>query len=202
MTIAQQTINEFLASLASRKPAPGGGAATPLAGAVGCALAEMAIAYSIGRKGLESQQTLLEQAAKTLASLREEMCALADEDAAAFESLGPLLRLGPDDPRRKTELPAAARAATETPLRVISCCVKALRTMAGLEGAINPHLRSDMGIGADLVDAAARASRWNVAINAPTLREAAPGDPDPLERADIELRMAAELSARVVGYCA
>lgn len=202
MSIAHEQIGAFLNSLASKAPAPGGGAAAPVVGATGCAAGEMAIAYSIGRKSLASRREELERAAGALRACRERLLALADEDAAAFERLGPLLSLAADDPRRAAELPGAARAAIGAPLEVIGQCVAALRAVAGLEGALNPHLKSDMGIGAELMEAAARASRWNVAVNAPVLREAAPSDPDPLPAADELLREASELRDRVAGFCA
>jgi formiminotetrahydrofolate cyclodeaminase len=54
--IRSQTVEGFLASVASDAPTPGGGAAAALAGATGAALIEMVARLTLGRKGYEGVQ--------------------------------------------------------------------------------------------------------------------------------------------------
>ena len=46
------TIGDFLNAAAAKQPAPGGGSATALAGALAAAMGEMVLNYSVGKKSL------------------------------------------------------------------------------------------------------------------------------------------------------
>ena len=50
MAVEQQTIQEFLDTLSSKAPVPGGGGASALAGALGSALGQMVANLTIGKK--------------------------------------------------------------------------------------------------------------------------------------------------------
>lgn len=162
---ADQSLAAFLAATAAKSPTPGGGAVASVTGALAASLAQMVVSYSLGKKNLAAHQPALEEAAKVLENARAMFLRLADEDAAAYGLVNELQRLPETDARRR-ELPAALDAAVAVPLTTIAACSDILRLMATLPPITNRHLHSDMGIAAELADAAARASRWNVAVNA------------------------------------
>jgi formiminotetrahydrofolate cyclodeaminase len=165
------TLDEFLAQTAAKRPTPGGGAVAGATGAMACALAHMVVSYSLGKKALAAHQRALEDASRRLERARAMMLELADEDAAAFGLVNELSRLPEGAERRVHDLPAAVDASVQVPLAVAATATDVLRVMEGLVGATNPQLRSDLAIAALLAEAAARASRWNVAINAPSLAD-------------------------------
>lgn len=80
---SQHTIQAFLAELASKSPAPGGGAAAPVCAAVASALANMVVGYSVGRKSLAEHQATHEAARDELFAAAKRFLALAERDATA-----------------------------------------------------------------------------------------------------------------------
>lgn len=184
MDLASRPLGELLDALAAKSPVPGGGAVAPIVGSLAASLASMVVAYSLGRKSLAEHQGALEAAALSLASTRTEFLALADEDELAYGALNELLRLPEGDPRRVAGLSEAAERATSVPLDVVRVCLDLLRLARTLAPITNKNLRSDLAMSATLAEAAARASRWNVAINLPLL------DPDTTALADADSLLA------------
>lgn len=181
------TVADFLDRLGARSPAPGGGAASALVAAVGAALGQMVVNYSVGRKSLAEHESALQDALRRLGAMRKEALALAADDERAYASLNQLWKLPQDDARRAAEMPGAVQAALIPPRRGIELAIELLELLETLAPITNRNLRSDLAIGAILARAAADAGRWNVAVNAPML-----DDDD--ERA--------VLLARVNGHCA
>ena len=58
MELAELTVRGFTEEIASASPAPGGGSAAALAGAVGAALTAMVSGLTLGRKKYEAVQEL------------------------------------------------------------------------------------------------------------------------------------------------
>jgi len=171
MALTDIAFGELLEQVAAKSPAPGGGAVTAAVAALGVSLAQMSLAYSMGKKSLAAHQGELERVSAKLQSARAVLLELAEEDARAFEAVGSLMRLEKDDPRRKREMPGAALAAINAPRGTIAVCSDVLRALEGLSGKTNPNLRSDLAIAAELLETAARSSRWNVELNVPLLEE-------------------------------
>jgi len=171
MALTDIAFGELLEQVAAKSPAPGGGAVTAAVAALGVSLAQMSLAYSIGKKSLAAHQGELERVSAKLQSARAVLLDLAEEDARAFEAVGSLMRMEKDDPRRKREMSSAALAAINAPRGTIAVCSDVLRALEGLSGKTNPNLRSDLAIAAELLETAARSSRWNVELNVPLLEE-------------------------------
>lgn len=185
-SFSSQTLSTFLANIAAKAPTPGGGAVASAVGAIAAALAQMVVAYSLGKKNLAQHQPDLEAAAKMLTRSREVLLQLADEDAQAYGLVNELARLPESDPRRATELPAATAAAVQVPLAVMATCADLLRLFQKLAPITNKHLASDLGIAVELARATVESSGWNVEINVGSL--------DPATRAKA-LQQSAALSA-------
>ena len=156
------SLDAFLAAVAERTPAPGGGAAAAAACALGAALAEMAARFA----GLDAE-------AERAAALRAEALALGEADLTAYVPVLAALRLPADDPERPERLRAASSAAAEVPLAIAEASGAVAALARELARAGKPGLRGDALAGADLAAGAARAAARLVEIN---LGEA-PGDP-------------------------
>ena len=199
MDIAAHTIGGFLDTLGAKSPTPGGGAVASLVGALGASLGSMVVAYSVGKKSLAQHDDALRAAASRLHRHREDFLRLAEEDARAYANLNEIMRLPTDDPRRERELPSAALAAADAPVRTIESCADLAGLLETLEPITNTHLRSDLAIASVLTHATAQASRWNVIVNAPLVVET--GGTDPRPRADALLMQVAETTTRVERAC-
>lgn len=169
MTLESMAFSDLLGAVAEKTPSPGGGAVASSAAALAAALAQMVVAYSIGKKSLAAHAAELERADRSLRVARHLLMQLAEEDAQAYGLVNELSRLPAGDARRETELPGALKASIQVPMSVIAACDDLLRLCEKLAPITNKQLHSDLAIAAVLAESAARASRWNVAVNAAML---------------------------------
>lgn len=170
-SIGAKPLGELLSAIASKTPAPGGGAVASVAGALAASLAGMVLAYSRGKKGLAQHAEAHEALAELCSAAGCGLLELADADAAAYAELNALQRLDEGDPARAA-LPGAAQRCVDVPLQVQRVCVSLLEAFETLAPIANEWLLSDLKIAAILAEAAVRASDCNVEVNAPTLGEA------------------------------
>jgi formiminotetrahydrofolate cyclodeaminase len=186
MSLRSFTVADFMNQLGAKTPAPGGGAAASVAGALAASLARMVVAYSVGKKSLAEHQGTLERAAVILARASEMLLELADEDAAAYALVNELSRLPETDARRGREWGGAVDASINVPRAVVGACADLLRLMESLCAITNTQLRSDLAIAAILTEAAGRSGWWNVRVNLAFITDAG-------ARAEIERGMRALL---------
>ena len=163
---AGMTITEFDDALASNAPAPGGGGAAALAGALAAALGSMVCNLTAGKKSYAQYEEDNQKALQHLEAARKHLLTLIDEDARAFAPLQKYLSMPKDDPERKAHMDAALRVACYVPTDVLYTCEDVAGLLAplaehGLRGAV-----SDVGVGLELCRAAMRAARMNILINA------------------------------------
>ncbi|HET9104272.1 MAG TPA: cyclodeaminase/cyclohydrolase family protein [Solirubrobacteraceae bacterium] len=144
------TLEAFVAQIADRTPAPGGGGVAATACAMAAALVEMAARFGTDpAAGAEAQEA---------AQLRGRALELIDADAAAF---GPVLAAA-----RAGEDPEPARqAAAEPPLEMARIGARLAELAAGRAADGNPNLRGDAVTGALLAEAGTRSAVELVAIN-------------------------------------
>jgi formiminotetrahydrofolate cyclodeaminase len=169
-TLASLTVADLLDKLASKSPAPGGGAVAGLVGAQSAALARMVVSYSLGRKSLAEHQADLETIAGQLDNARGIMLTLADADAEAYAALSALWSKRDDDP---TAFQQAVRRAIQVPRSVMAAAADLLRLCEALAPISNANLASDLVAAAVLAEASAKAASLNVHVNAEQLADAA-----------------------------
>ena len=187
------TLSDFTAQLASAQPAPGGGGAAALAGALAASLAAMAANVTAANPRYADRHDALATLAASCDAQRTTLLALIEADAAGFLPLQKAYAIPRTDPDRAAKLAAAAQTACLAPLAMLEHCMQtALLLTTALETA-SPLLRSDVGCAAALCRAAAEAAAMNVFVNTGLLA--------PDERAATEAR-AARLRATVVQCCA
>lgn len=199
MNLESLSFGELLAQVSSKSPVPGGGAVTASVAALGAALGSMVLNYSVGRKDLAPYEAELQDGLDQLERARWILIELAAEDMRAYEVLNEAMKLPKDDPSRAQLITQSSRAAAEPPLATIAACTELLRLFDRLAPKTNKWLRSDLAIAAVLAEAAARASRWNVMVNAPQMGE--PEGSLAIERADRILETAARLVRSVEEAC-
>lgn len=159
--IGTQTVSVFVDALASKTPAPGGGAAACVAGAVAAAQAEMVVAYSVGKQA--EHDAALAAALEEFARLRGVLIELADEDAAAYGAYSALKKSGAGE----AEVSAAAARVLLAPRSALAACTAVCERVAALVGKTNRHLDSDLIVAASLAEGAAAACAASVRVNMP-----------------------------------
>jgi len=162
------TIETFLAQLAARVPAPGGGATAGLHAAQAAALVAMVARYSDSAKFADHAEEIATVTA-TADRLRENALALAEEDAAAFTAVTQaygLPKATPDEAAARSEAIAQALvAAAHVPAIVIAVAERVLSLAEQLLPIGNRNVISDVAAAAEAARAAATTARVNVEIN-------------------------------------
>ena len=160
---------EFLDRLASNTPAPGGGAASALVGALGAASVAKVAAVSVGKPKFAAHDEDLRGHLDHLLAVRQRFIALATEDETAFASYMTALRLprGTDDERivRAAALQEGMRQAAAVPLRIMAAAREVLDAAEIIAVIGNPTALGDCGAGATMALAAMRTSLLNVTAN-------------------------------------
>jgi len=163
----------YLDALASSAPAPGGGSATGLVGAMGAALVSMVANFTTGRTKFAEVETQIRGALDEAEAIRQRLTMLAEEDQAAYEALSQVRKLPRKTDAEKSTRTAAIQRATEAaaapPLEMAAACRRALELSAVVAEYGNHFLASDAGVAALFAEAALRASAINVRVNLATI---------------------------------
>jgi formiminotetrahydrofolate cyclodeaminase len=169
------TVRDFVARLATSAPAPGGGSAAALAGAMGAALMHMVVQLTAGRPDAAAHEDTLTELRIAAASAQSELLRLTDADAAAYDAVVRARRLPRDSDRdramRRVQIDAATRDATRIPLDTARHAAGILDIAERLVPIGNRNAISDVGVGALLAATAVRGAAHNVLINLPFLPE-------------------------------
>jgi methenyltetrahydrofolate cyclohydrolase len=172
-----QTVRDYLDALASDAPAPGGGSAAALVGAMGAALVSMVANFTVGRPRYRDVEGEVRGALEAAEGARVRLLALMTEDEEAYSAYGAAARLprGTEEEQaaRREALQSALRAAAGPPLAMAGVCRQVLDLARLVAERGNPRLASDAGVAALLAEAALRASAINVRVNLVALHDAA-----------------------------
>ena len=137
--MTDRTLSEFTAQLASASPAPGGGGAAALTGALAASLAAMAANVTAANPRYAERTDALATLAAACDAQRTALLTLIDADAAGFLPLQRAYAIPKTDPERAAALAVAARTACQAPLDMLAHCEQvALLLAAALEAASPP----------------------------------------------------------------
>ena len=168
-------MEEFISSVASSEPVPGGGSVSALAGSLAAALGEMVAGLTEGKKKYESVDGRVRELHARLTVARGALHELVREDAAAYQQVMRAMKLPKATPEEKTARNAAieqaTRSATEVPLRTARMAAEVVADLEVLAGIGNTNARSDAAVGAQLACAAIKGAQYNVLINLPGLKD-------------------------------
>lgn len=174
MNLRAASIEDFVSKLASRDPAPGGGAVAGLLSALGAALASMVANFTTGPK-YEAVAGDVDKVLSSTADLIERSLAAADEDAVAFKAVTDAYRLpketDEDKAARTAAIQAALRKAAEVPVEAADLAAAALPLCQELLEYGNPNVLSDVGVAAACIRAAIDSAIINIAINAGAIKD-------------------------------
>ncbi len=155
----RKSLKTYLDDLAARKPAPGGGSAAALAGALGCALLSMACNYTIGKEKYKSQELKIRGILKQAERLRKRFLALVDLDVQAYYKVFKSQKGNPKIYQKNLI------AATRVPLEIALLAVKSYKFCPVLIKRANKYLISDVYIAKELLKSCFKSAQFNVIIN-------------------------------------
>ncbi|MBP3652260.1 MAG: cyclodeaminase/cyclohydrolase family protein [Clostridia bacterium] len=189
MTLA--SCREFVTVLASDAPAPGGGGAAALVGAIGTALGNMVGSLTVGKKKYADVQDEIIALKAKCDELQKQLLDQVEADEINFLPLAKAYGIPKDDPTRDQVMEEATMIACSTPVRIMELCCEAIEAIAVFAAKGSRLAVSDAGCGAVCCKAALQAASLNVFINTKSLKNR---------------EVAEEMNAKCIGmldkYCA
>ena len=169
MEYGKRTVEDFLIALSGKDPAPGGGGACALAGAIGASLGNMVGSLTVGKAKYAAVEPQLRACMDKAMALRDRLMRAMDADAEAFLPLAEAYRMPTETEEQRANKAAAMepalKEAATVPLSVAEDCCEALALMEEFAALGSPLVVSDAGVGAALCRAALTGAAMNVWIN-------------------------------------
>ncbi|MCI8514788.1 MAG: cyclodeaminase/cyclohydrolase family protein [Lachnospiraceae bacterium] len=190
----------FVECLASKDPAPGGGGASALTGALGAALGSMVANLTIPNPRYEAVAEEMRGILEEMNDLSGRLLACVQEDADGFIPLSKAYGLPKDTEEARVTrdiiMEDALKKACEAPAGMIRLCARAMELTAVLAEKGGKLVISDAGTGAVLLRSAMEGALLNVFVNTRLMK-----DRDYAEALNASceerLRQSAELADRI-----
>jgi len=168
MTLA--SCREFVSVLASDAPAPGGGGAAALVGAIGTALGNMVGSLTVGKKKYADVQDEIIALKAKCDELQKQLLDQVEADEVNFLPLAKAYGIPKDDPNRDKVMEEATIIACSTPMKIMELCCEAIEAIAVFAAKGSRLAVSDAGCGAVCCKAALQSASLNVFINTKSLK--------------------------------
>lgn len=165
------SVRDLLDAFSSASPAPGGGAAAALTGALGVSLLLMAAGIRASRPKESDDVAELADATDKLRSLRPAMELLIDHDAEAYTSVIMALRI-PAGERRQAAIESAMQGATDVPLEIMRTARRALHEAPLVAARSIRSTHGDVAVAIELLRAAVHSAGLTIDANLASLKEA------------------------------
>ena len=155
MQLSELTVRGFADLLGSDAPAPGGGSAAALAGALGAALTAMVGSLTVGKKKYAEFDGLARETLEKARDLEHRFLDVMQRDTEAFNAVSAVFAMpkGTDEEKtaRSQAMQQALQGCTRTPFEMMELSLEALRLTEGLVDRSNANAASDLGCAAQLV---------------------------------------------------
>lgn len=159
----------FIDDLSSSSPAPGGGAASAIYGAIATALTSMVCALTEGREKYSEYESLVQNSHKEILELQSEFKKIKDEDIAAFNKISDAYKMpkNSDDEiaKRNEAIQNALIPATKVPFKIMKLAARGYDINEQLYGKSNAMAVSDLHCAKYGYVAAISGAYENVLIN-------------------------------------
>ena len=170
MDMTQESCRRFVEVLASNAPAPGGGGAAALVGAIGTALGNMVGSLTVGKKKYADVESEIIELQKKCDALQTELLDQVEADDKGFVPLAKAYGIPKDDPNRDAILEDATITACGVPMHIMELSCQALEYIQVFAAKGSRLAVSDAGCAAVCCKAALQAASLNVFINTKSLK--------------------------------
>ena len=174
MKLADLKVTEFIDLLASDAPAPGGGSAAALEGAIGAALTAMVCGLTKGKKKFAEFNDLAVEAEVKALALKDRFVDVMDRDTEAFNVVSAAFGMPKETDEEKAARSAAIQkgleGCTATPFEMMEIALETLELTDSILGKSNDSAASDLGVSALSLRAAIQGAWLNVLINIGSLK--------------------------------
>jgi formiminotetrahydrofolate cyclodeaminase len=175
MDFAKTDIANFIETLASKAPVPGGGGASALVGAVGTALGNMVGSLTAGKPKFAAVEPDIQRLKVRATALQDELIALMSLDAEVFEPLSKAYSLpsatDAEKAHKQEVMEVCLIECSDVPLRIMEKCCEAIDLHAEFAEKGTPIAISDVGVGVVFCKAALQGASLNVFINTKSMQD-------------------------------
>lgn len=169
MKSTELSCQEFVALLASDAPAPGGGGAAALVGALGTALSNMVGSLTVGKPKYAEVEAEVRELKAQADALQTKFLELVAKDAEVFEPLSRAYGLPKatvhEAAHKEEVMETCLMQCSEVPLEIMKTCCTALDVAADMEEVGTVIALSDVGCSAASLKAALLSAHLNVRVN-------------------------------------
>lgn len=169
MAMLEEPLGAWLDALASNAPAPGGGAAAALCGALGAALVSMVGRFTVGRPKYAEYEEQVQKLLHNSERAREMLTTLMDADAKAFQMVAMAYRMPKkteeEKAKREEMIQEALTAASDVPVMVAEIAREVVTMAEFMAHMGNRSVLVDAGSAVYLSIAAVQAATLNVREN-------------------------------------
>jgi formiminotetrahydrofolate cyclodeaminase len=169
MGYLEEPLKHYTNMLASGAPAPGGGSAAALVGALGAALNSMVANFTVGREKFAAVEEDVQRLLARSEQLRSAWERLTQADTEAYGQVSAAQKMPRETDEQKAArtaaVQAALKAAAEVPREAVRAAYGVLEVAAELVDKGNPNLITDVGVAAKFGVAALECAALNVEIN-------------------------------------
>ena len=162
-------MKQFINTLASKEPTPGGGGASAMVGTVSAALCSMVANLTAGKKKYAQYQEDIERILRYLEEAVWEINSYIEKDADAFAPLAEAYKIPKDDPKKAEIMEKALLAAAVVPMELAGKLYDLIPVMEELEEKGSKMALSDVAVAAVCCKAAMEGAVMNVYINTKSL---------------------------------
>lgn len=162
-----ESVSKYISDLAARQPAPGGGSAASLTGALGIALLEMACSFTIGNKRYKDVEDAVSRHVIALKKIREEFALLIDEDVKVYGAI-----CGAFKTKDEKNIDKALKDGYDISLKMCRLSKSGIDIALDVAAKSNINLITDAGCGAELLRASFNSGAFNAEINLKGIKDA------------------------------
>ncbi len=178
MKLADMTVTQFVDTVASDAPAPGGGSVAALEGSIGAALTAMVGCLTQGRKKYAEFAEYAAEVETRGNALKARLLDVMDRDTEAFNVVSDAFGMPKDTDEQKAARSAAIqeglKGCTKTPMEMMELCADGIALAASLlERGFNDTSASDLGVAFLSLKSGLQGAWLNVLINIGSLKDQA-----------------------------
>lgn len=175
LRLTELNMKEFIQSLSSPDPTPGGGSASALCGALGASLLRMVSGITLKKVDDGALRNEFNQYIADLDSIRDEFLLLIDEDAEAFDRVMGAFKLPKETEEekkaRKEAIQRAFKGAADVPMRTAKLAVRTSGLAVSIAERGEKNAISDVGCAVSFLRSAFDGAIYNVNINLGAIKD-------------------------------
>lgn len=168
-------LEEYLNSISSKDPVPGGGTTSAISGATAASLIAMVAGLTAGKKGYEDSWETMEEIRKEALNLKEELISLSEKDSESYQAVFNCFKMPKETDEEKAKRSEAIQKATLEaaliPLSVAEISSQLFKMAKIVVEKGNKNAVSDGACAALLARSAVRGAALNVKINLSSLKD-------------------------------